>query len=67
MDIHLLLAGVSLALFLCALALVREVRLRRALQVLLKRLLEYWRSHAKNQSTARFADRIDDSTDERVR
>ena len=48
MDIHLLLAGVSLALFLCVLALVREARLRRALQVLLKRLLEFWRSHATN-------------------
>ena len=67
MDIHLLLAGVSLALFLCVWALVREVRLRRALQVLLKRLLEYWTSHAKNHSTARFTDRIDDSDDERVR
>ena len=66
MDIHLLLAGVSLALFLTVLALVREVRLRRALQVLLQRLLEFWRSHAKNKSTARFDDQRDDSADERV-
>ena len=67
MDTHLLLAGVSLALFLTVLALLREVRLRRALQVLLKRLLEFWRSHANNNSTARVDSRFDDSADERVR
>jgi hypothetical protein len=67
MDIHLLLAGVSLALFLCVLALVREVRLRRALQFLLKRLLEFWRSHANSHTIARGDGRIDDSADERVR
>jgi hypothetical protein len=38
-----LLACSGLALIL-ALALVREVRLRRALQTLLRRVLERWRS-----------------------
>jgi len=38
------LASSALALVL-VLALVREVRLRRALQVLLRRLLEKWRTN----------------------
>ena len=38
------LASSTLALVL-VLALVREVRLRRALQVLLRRLLEKWRTN----------------------
>lgn len=38
-----LIAGLVLALLLAVVALVREVRLRRALQELLRRLLTHWR------------------------
>ena len=43
MAAPVLLASSALAVVL-VLALVREVRLRRALQTLLRRLLERWRS-----------------------
>lgn len=43
MTATVLLASSALAVVL-VLALVREVRLRRALQTLLRRLLERWRS-----------------------
>lgn len=39
------IAGLSLALLIALLALAREVRLRRALQLLLQRLLNHWRTH----------------------
>ncbi len=42
MTAAILLASSALALVL-VLALIREVRLRRALQTLLRRLLEKWR------------------------
>ena len=47
-----LVASLALALLLAVVALVREVRLRRALQALLRRLLTRWRfySHEKTQS-----------------
>ncbi len=32
-------------------ALVREVRLRRAMQMLLHRLIEHWRMHGKTTET----------------
>jgi hypothetical protein len=38
-----LIASLALALLLAVVALVREVRLRRALQELLRRLLTHWR------------------------
>jgi hypothetical protein len=44
MNVCIVLASSALALVL-VLALVREVRLRRALQVLLRRLLEKWRTN----------------------
>ncbi|MCY2990747.1 MAG: hypothetical protein NTY19_23140 [Planctomycetota bacterium] len=44
MHACIVLASSALALVL-VLALVREVRLRRALQVLLRRLLVKWRSN----------------------
>ena len=40
-----LVVCLSLALLLAVLALAREVRLRRALQLLLARLFARWRSH----------------------
>jgi len=45
MEFPVILASSALALVL-TLALVREVRLRRALQALLRRLLEKWRSNS---------------------
>ena len=47
MTVPALLAGSVLALVL-TLALVREVRLRRALETLLRRLLEKWRSRRED-------------------
>ena len=40
-----LIACLALALLLTVVALVHQVRLRRALERLLQRLLEVWRSH----------------------
>ncbi len=42
------LAGSSLLAVVLVIALAREIRLRRALQALLKRLLTHWRSHETN-------------------
>jgi len=39
----ILVAGLSLALALAVVALVRQVRLRRALQLLLSRLMKHWK------------------------
>ncbi len=47
MNPNVLVASLALALLLTVIALVREARLRRALQKLLKRLIHLWRSHAK--------------------
>ena len=49
-----LVASLALALLLAVVALVREVRLRRALQALLRRLLVRWRiySHEETHSDA---------------
>ena len=38
-------AVLSVALVICVVALVRETRMRRALQRLLKLIFEKWRSH----------------------
>ena len=51
-DPLFVLAGVSLALVFVVAALVREIRLRRALQVLLRRLLNYWRSPTDGPSSS---------------
>jgi hypothetical protein len=40
----LVIASLSLALVFAVVALIRQVRLRRALQSLLRRLLEQWRT-----------------------
>ena len=39
----------SLLAVVIVLALAREIRLRRALESLLRRLLSYWRSHEERQ------------------
>jgi len=40
----LVIVSLSLALVFAVVALIRQVRLRRALQTLLRRLLQHWRS-----------------------
>jgi hypothetical protein len=47
-----LLASSALVLVL-SIALVREVRLRRALQALLRQLLRHWRQNASEDRTPR--------------
>ena len=60
MNPYVLVASLSLALVLAVMALVREARLRRALQKLLKRLILLWRSYAHEQGPAdRDPDRFD--------
>jgi hypothetical protein len=46
----LVLAAMSFALLAAAVALVREVRLRRALQQLVRRLLNLWRRQHEDLS-----------------
>ena len=46
-----LLASLALALVLTVVALVRQVRLRRALEKFLRIILTHWRSHARNHDT----------------
>ncbi len=48
----LVIASLSLVLLAVVLALVREVRLRRALQELLRRLLTVWRKHTHETTQA---------------
>jgi site-specific recombinase len=47
----LVIGSLSLVLLAVVLALVREVRLRRALQELLRRLLAFWRNHTHDPDT----------------
>ena len=48
---HILLAGFLLAPIVTAVALVRQVRLRRALELLLRKLWNEWRSHRETHSS----------------
>ena len=48
----LVIGSLSLVLLAVVLALTREVRLRRALQELLRRLLALWRKHTHETSEA---------------
>jgi hypothetical protein len=43
--IYFVVASLTLALMLAVVALIRQVRLRRALETLLRRLLKQWRSY----------------------
>ena len=56
---HTLVAVFSFALLVCVCFLVREVRFRRALQVVVRRLLSYLRSDANEENPIRDADRRD--------
>ena len=42
---HVVLAALAVALVMCVIALVRETRLRRALESLLRRILSQWRNN----------------------
>ena len=57
----ILLASMSLALLLATVALVRQVRLRRALESLLRRLLSHWRNRVDEETIS------DDPGDSRAR
>ena len=48
-PLNVALAISSLLILLLVAALIREVRLRRALQVLLRRLLSKWRKHVQDK------------------
>ena len=49
LNAYVLVTCLALALLLTVIALVREARLRRALQKLLQRLILMWRSHATHE------------------
>jgi len=65
----LILAAGAVLVVLLALALAREMRMRRALQSLLKKLLSFWRNRDAENSVARRGDTADDDTaaDHRMR
>jgi hypothetical protein len=63
LHIHLI-AGLALALLLAVAALAREVRLRRALQELLRRLLTRWRQHFGTPHPPEDPDPADDDDDD---
>ncbi len=67
LNITLLMCG-SLALLLAVAALVREVRLRRALQALLARILARWREYVLHKRSSREdADAAGDDRRQRLR
>ena len=57
---------VSLGLLVAVAALVRERRLRRALQTLLQRLLSHWRRHAQTDTPAAGGGDADGSARDRL-
>jgi hypothetical protein len=61
-----LIAGLALALLLAVVALVREVRLRRALQELLRRLLTQWRNRFGKDDTTTVPSGPDADPDRRL-
>jgi hypothetical protein len=65
---HMILTASSVLVVVLVLLLCREVRLRRALQTLLKRLMSYWRNSDAEEPVARRGDADDDAAaDGRVR
>lgn len=59
------IASLALALLLVVAALAREVRLRRALQALLHRLLTHWRNRFGNRHPYDNSTHPDDADDNR--
>ena len=66
---HLILAAGAVLVVLLALALAREMRMRRALQSLLKKLLSFWRNRDAEEPVARrgAAAAADTASDDRMR
>jgi hypothetical protein len=59
---HVILTASAVLVVLLALALAREMRMRRALQSLLKKLLSFWRNRDAEDPVARRGDTADDDT-----
>ena len=58
---HVILTASAVLVVLLAVALAREMRMRRALQSLLKKLLSFWRNRDAEEPVARRGDADDDS------
>jgi hypothetical protein len=63
---YVVLAFVSVALLLAVVALIKERRLRLALQDILKRLINHWRSYANTQADPHADRRSADADGDRV-
>ena len=63
---HMLVAVLALALVIAVLVLIRETKLRRALQKLLQIILSNWRSHANKTSNDDAAGRHGGGPDDRM-
>jgi hypothetical protein len=64
---YVLVTSLAMALLLATAALIHQVRLRRALEALLKRLLSYWRNYATHPKPTAPADHPDAQVDDRMR
>ena len=66
---HVILTTGAVLVVLLAVALAREMRMRRALQSLLKKLLSFWRNRDAEEPVARSgdADADNDSAGDRMR
>jgi hypothetical protein len=60
---HVILMASAVLVVLLTLALAREIRMRRALQSLLKKLLSFWRSRDEEEPVARRGRADDDAAD----
>ncbi|MCH8148687.1 MAG: hypothetical protein IH987_11930 [Planctomycetes bacterium] len=58
---HVILTASAVLVMVLVLLLCREVRMRRALQSLLKKLLSYWRNRDAEKPVARRGDVDDDA------
>jgi hypothetical protein len=63
---HIVLASVSFALLLAIVALIKERRLRLALQDILRRLIYRWRNHATTPTHSRTDRHNSDANDGRM-
>ena len=57
---HVILTASAVLVVLLAVALAREMRMRRALQNLLKKLLSFWRNRDAEKPVVRSGDATDD-------
>jgi hypothetical protein len=63
---YVVLTFVSVALLLAIIALIKERRLRLALQQILKRLIDRWRTHANTHTSSHTDHRNPDADGDRV-